>query len=158
MAYVLIVGRPNVGKSSIFNILAGQKMAIVAEEENTTRDVIEYEVYDEELGMSYTIADSGGLNLTSKESILKDVNQRVDKHLQKADLVLFVVEYNVLSDTDEHIFRTMQKSGKPIWVIANKADNHQRHQEAYQLLSLGIAEDDLYMVSASHKSGFHELE
>ena len=95
MSYVLIVGRPNVGKSSLFNVLAGHKMAIVAEEENTTRDVIEYEVVDEHHDIVYTLADSGGLNLGSKQSILKDVNQRVAKHLEKADLVLFLVEYNV---------------------------------------------------------------
>lgn len=158
MAYVLIVGRPNVGKSSLFNILAGQKMAIVAEEENTTRDVIEYEVFDEETGVGFTIADSGGLNLTSKENILKDVNQRVSKHVDKADLIIVVVEYNVFSDVDEQIFRKMQKTGKPILVVANKADNHQRYQEAYELLKLGIPEDNLFMVSAAHKSGIAELE
>lgn len=158
MAYVLIVGRPNVGKSSLFNILAGRKMAIVAEEENTTRDVIEYELYDEETGVGFTLADSGGLNLTSKENILRDVNQRVSKHMDKADLIVVVVEYNVFSDVDEQIFRKMQKTGKPILVVANKADNTQRYQEAYELLRLGIPEENLFMVSAAHKSGISELE
>lgn len=133
-------------------------MAIVAEEENTTRDVIEYEIRDEEAGITYTIADSGGLNMTSKESILKDVNERVAKHVAKADLILFLVEYNILSDTDEHIFRMLRKSGKKIFVVANKADNHQRAQEAYHLLSLGVSEDELFAISASHKIGIGELE
>ena len=71
MSYVLIVGRPNVGKSSLFNVLAGHKMAIVAEEENTTRDVIEYEVVDEHHDIVYTLADSGGSILEASRASSK---------------------------------------------------------------------------------------
>ncbi|MFK7779810.1 MAG: 50S ribosome-binding GTPase, partial [Candidatus Gracilibacteria bacterium] len=66
LAKVTIIGRPNVGKSSFFNMFTGHKIAIVADEEGTTRDISEYEYHDEENGLAYIVSDSGGLDFSSK--------------------------------------------------------------------------------------------
>lgn len=147
MPYVLIVGRPNVGKSSLFNSLAGRKIAIVDEVANTTRDVIEYPMVDDD-GFQWTLADSGGLNFGTHHQILLDVNKRVSEVSEKADIILLVVEYDRLTDVDDHIIEILRKTGKPIWIVANKADNGPRAQEAYQHLSTGFP---VYPVSASHR-------
>ncbi len=129
--YVLIIGRPNVGKSSLFNALTGRKIAIVDEAANTTRDILEYPMTDEETGFQWTLADSGGLNFGTHHQILQDVNKRVGECMEHADLILFVCEYDRLTDIDDHIIALLRKSGKPIWLVANKADNAPRIAEAY---------------------------
>lgn len=73
LARVTIVGRPNVGKSSLFNALSGHKIAIVSDIENTTRDIIEYTIIDEERDISYILADSGGIVEADNETLLSDV-------------------------------------------------------------------------------------
>ncbi len=146
--YVLIVGRPNVGKSSLFNAFTGRKIAIVDETANTTRDVIEYPMTDFETDFQWTLADSGGLNFGTQHQILLDVNKRVDICAKQADLILMVVEYDHLTDVDDHILHTLRKTGKPVWIVANKADNSIRENEAYQHLSTGLP---VYPVSASHR-------
>lgn len=145
--YVLIVGRPNVGKSSLFNAFTARKIAIVDEVANTTRDIIEYPMKDFGTDFEWTIADSGGLNLGTQHQILIDVNKRVDECAKQADLILLVVEYSHLTDIDDHIITTLRKTGKPIWIVANKADNTVRENESYQHLSTGFP---VYPVSAAH--------
>mgnify|MGYP000022220026 FL=1 len=154
LPYVLIVGRPNVGKSSLFNAFTGRKIAIVDETANTTRDVLEYPMKDFETEFQWTIADSGGLNFGSQHQILQDVNKRVSECAEQADLILFVCDYDRLTDVDDHIINMLRKTGKPIWLVANKADNITRVNEAYALLSTGFP---VYPVSATHRK-VDELE
>ncbi len=154
LPYVLIVGRPNVGKSSLFNAFTGRKIAIVDETANTTRDVLEYPMKDFETEFQWTIADSGGLNFGSQHQILQDVNKRVNECAQQADLILFICEYDHLTDVDDHIIALLRKLNKPVWLVANKADNITRVNEAYALLSTGFP---VYPVSASHRK-IEELE
>lgn len=96
----------------------------------------------------WTIADSGGLNFGTQHQILQDVNKRVDVCAKQADLILLIVEYDRLTDVDDHIISTLRKTGKPIWIVANKADNSIRANEAYQHLSTGFP---VYPVSAAHR-------
>ncbi len=154
LPYVLIVGRPNVGKSSLFNAFTGRKIAIVDENANTTRDVLEYPLTDFETGFQWTIADSGGLNFGTQHQILQDVNKRVSECAEQADIILFICEYDRLTDVDDHIIDRLRKLGKPIWLVANKADNITRVNEAYGHLSTGFP---VYPISATHRK-IDELE
>lgn len=103
---------------------------------------------DFETDFQWTLADSGGLNFGTQHQILLDVNKRVDICAKQADLILMVVEYDHLTDVDDHILHTLRKTGKPVWIVANKADNSIRENEAYQHLSTGLP---VYPVSASHR-------
>lgn len=152
---VTIVGRPNVGKSSLFNMLTRHKIAIVSDIENTTRDIIEYEVYDQDNHMSYILCDSGWLVVGTQESILDDVRSRVDDAIESSDIILFVMEYNKITELDEVIAKKLRKSRKPIILVGNKADNMNRALESYELLSLGFG--DVIPTSPVQHRGIQDL-
>lgn len=156
IARITIVGRPNVGKSSIFNSLSGHKIAIVSDIENTTRDILEYQVNDEEAGISYVVADSGGLAFGSNDEILSDVRKRVAESIDRSDIILFVLEYDRITDHDQEIAKLLRKSGKKVIIAANKADNSERMREAQGLLKLGWK--DLIPMSSLHNRGLFDLK
>lgn len=156
LARVTIIGRPNVGKSSIFNSLSRHRIAIISDIENTTRDIIEYHVDDEENDISYMMADSGGIVQADNETLLNDVRARANDAINSSDLILFVLEYDRMTDFDEFIVKLLRRSGKPVLVVANKADNPKRALEAYQHMSLGLG--DVVAVSAVQTRGFGELK
>lgn len=153
---VTIIGRPNVGKSSIFNALSGHRIAIVSDIENTTRDIIEYHIDDEENGISYIMADSGGIVSADNETLLVDVRARADEAIAASDLILLVLEYDKITEFDEFIVKKLRRSKKPVFVVANKVDNPKRAIEAYNLLELGLG--DVIPVSAVQNRGFGELK
>lgn len=109
---------------------------------------------DFETEFQWTIADSGGLNFGSQHQILQDVNRRVNECAAQADIILFICEYDRLTDVDDNIIKMLRKLEKPIWLVANKADNITRINEAYALLKTGFP---VYPVSASHRK-IDELE
>ena len=152
LAKVTIIGRPNVGKSSLFNQLTGHRIAIVSDIENTTRDVIEYHMDDTENGISYILADSGGIVEADTETLLSDVHDRTDDAIERSDLILFVIEYNRLTEWDDYIIRRLRKSNKTVIVLANKADNQKRALEAYEHLGIGLGE--VIPMSAEQNRGF----
>ncbi|NRH21105.1 ribosome biogenesis GTPase Der [Candidatus Gracilibacteria bacterium] len=156
LARVTIIGRPNVGKSSIFNSLSGHRIAIISDIENTTRDIIEYHIDDMENEVSYMMADSGGIVQADNETLLNDVRSRANDAINSSDLILFVLEYDRMTDFDEFIVKLLRRSKKPVLVVANKADNPKRAMEAYQHLSLGLG--DVVPVSAVQTRGFGELK
>ena len=156
LARVTIIGRPNVGKSSIFNSLSRHRIAIISDIENTTRDIIEYHIDDEENEISYMMADSGGIVQADNETLLSDVRARANDAINSSDLILFVLEYDRMTDFDEFIVKLLRRSGKPVLVVANKADNPKRAIEAYQHMSLGLG--DVVAVSAVQTRGFGELK
>ena len=156
IARITIVGRPNVGKSSLFNVLSGHKIAIVSDTENTTRDIVEYQMHDAENHISYILADSGGITIGSDDEILKDIRNRVEESISRSDLILFVLEYDKLTALDEEIAKLLRKSGKKVIVVANKADNIERMNEAYALASLGF--NDFVITSTAHDRGLDILK
>jgi len=156
LARVTIIGRPNVGKSSIFNAISGHRIAIVSDIENTTRDIIEYHIDDEENQMSFTLADSGGIVQADDETLLSDVRARADDAIKTSDLILFVLEYDRMTEFDEFIVKKLRRANKPILIVANKADNPKRAVEAFQHMSLGLG--DVIPVSAVQSRGFGELK
>ncbi len=152
---VTIIGRPNVWKSSIFNALSGHRIAIVSDVENTTRDIIEYHIDDEQNAISYILADSGGIVNADNETLLVDVRARADDAIASSDLILLVLEYDKITEFDEFIVKKLRRSKKPVIVVANKVDNAKRALEAFNLLELGIGE--VVPVSAIQNRGFADL-
>lgn len=156
IARITIVGRPNVGKSSLFNVLSGHKIAIVSDVENTTRDIVEYQMHDQENHISYILADSGGITIGADDEILTDIRNRVQESISRSDLILFVLEYDKLTSLDEEIAKLLRKSGKKVIIVANKADNIERMNEAYALAALGF--DDFVITSTAHDRGLDILK
>ncbi len=156
LARVTLVGRPNVGKSSLFNALSRHRIAIVSDIENTTRDIIEYKMIDEIRDISYVLCDSGGIVQADNETLLSDVRGRVDDAITSSDIILFVLEYDRLTDFDEQIAKRLRKSGKPIILVANKADNPKRALESYELMRLGLG--DVIPTSPVQSRGLDTLQ
>lgn len=152
---VTIVGRPNVGKSSLFNALAGGRLAIVAEEANTTRDIVERAIHDESGIPRAVLRDSGGLNFGTNDEILADIRERVERSVRESDLVVFVVEYDKVSQEDELVARELRHAGVDVLLVANKADNADRALEAYGAMALGF--EDFVVTSANHRRGIDTL-
>lgn len=136
--------------------MAGHRIAIVSDIENTTRDIIEYHIDDEENEISYVLSDSGGIVMADDETLLTDVRDRTDDAIAHADIILLVLEYDKITDFDEYIVKKLRRSKKPVIVIANKADNPKRDLEAYNLLGLGIG--DVVPMSAVQNRGFFDLK
>lgn len=153
---VTLVGRPNVGKSSLFNILTWHRIAIVSDIENTTRDIIEYHIDDADRDVSYILADSGGIVEASQETLLADVHARTQEAIDTSTIILFVIEYNRLTEWDDIIIRRLRRANKPVIVLANKADNAKRALEAYEYGSMGLGE--CIPMSAEQSRGFDELK
>ena len=130
---VTIIGRPNVGKSSFFNMYTGHKIAIVADEAGTTRDISEYEYNDEENDLSYILSDSGGLDIGSKtDEIASDIVKRTRDAILESDLLIFLIEYDRITELDEQILKIIREQGvKNVILVANKADNETKVMESY---------------------------
>jgi GTP-binding protein len=144
--HVVIVGRPNVGKSTLFNRFVGGQVAIVEDRPGVTRD---RKTYDASwLGREFTVTDTGGWMPDGNE-LEEKVSRQVEKAVKEADLVLFVVDASVgATDDDERIAMWLRKTGRPILVVANKSDNERRETDRWQFLSLGLG--DPWPVSALH--------
>lgn len=158
LAKVTVIWRPNVGKSSVFNMFTGHKIAIVADEAGTTRDISEYEFYDEDNDLSYILADSGGLDFSSDDDeVAQDIIDRTKKSLEDSDLIIWMLEYDRFTELDESIYKTLKKGKvENFIVVANKADNESKVMESYSLAWKG--ELEFFPVSASHNSGIRELK
>ncbi|MEN9802133.1 MAG: GTP-binding protein EngA [Actinomycetota bacterium] len=146
LSTVVIVGRPNVGKSTLFNRFVGEQAAIVEDRPGITRDRKEMTV--EWLGQSFLLVDTGGWMPKGSELDAK-VSRQVEKAVRAADLVLFVVDGSVgVTDDDEAIATWLRRSGVRVLLVVNKADNDRREAERWDFLSLGVG--DPYPVSALH--------
>ncbi|WP_339038805.1 ribosome biogenesis GTPase Der [Spiroplasma endosymbiont of Andrena trimmerana] len=151
---VVIVGRPNVGKSSIFNRILQKKVAIIEDMPGATRDRI-YGI-SEWLTQNFVIIDTGGITKTIT-NFTQQINQQVNIALAEADIVLFVCSYQEgLTHEDEDIAKLLYRTKKPVIIIANKYDNVQNdNDKIYDYLKVGFGEPIL--VSASHGVGFGDL-
>ena len=151
---VAIVGRPNVGKSSLFNRLVRERIAIVADEPGTTRDrVTAYLTRDDR---TFVLIDTGGLVLDSNDTMVRAIREQVRIAVQEADVLLFVVDVNAGPvPADQEVAALLRTSGKPVLLVANKADTNARARLASDLYALGMG--DPLPVSAQHARGIEEM-
>ena len=154
MPLVAIVGRPNVGKSTLFNRLIEARQAIVHDEPGVTRDRIYGHV--EWTGREFSIVDTGGFVPNSAEEFEAAIREQVHIAIDEADAILFVVDVVTgTTDLDDSLAAILRKADKPIFVVANKADNEERRWQASEFYALGLG--DVYAVSAVNGIGTGEL-
>ena len=147
---ITIIWRPNVGKSSFFNMYTGHKIAIVADEAGTTRDISEYEFTDKDSDISYIVSDSWGLDFSSDvDEINKDIVERTKKSIENSDLLIWIVEYDKFTEIDEQVLKILRSTKKiDFLLVANKADNENKQMETYSLAWKW--EIEFFPVSVSH--------
>jgi GTP-binding protein len=149
----VIVGRPNVGKSSLVNRLAGKRVTVVEEHRGVTRDRKAVEV--EWNGLSFDVVDTGGW-LEAGDSLEAKVSQQAEAAIASADLVLLVVDVTTgMVDEDTHAARWALRSGRPVLLVVNKVDDAQHEASSWEFLSLGAG--DPHTVSAQHGRGTGDL-
>jgi GTPase len=158
LAKVTIIGRPNVWKSSFFNMFVGHKIAIVADEAGTTRDISEYEYTDKDNKLTYILSDSGWLDFSSKtDEIAKDIVERTKESIEESDILIWLLEYDKFTDLDEKILKIIRESKvKEVIVVANKADNDDMKMEAFSLPIVSVF-PNFFTASVSHNSWFIDI-
>ncbi len=152
---VAIVGRPNVGKSTLFNRLIGSRKAIVNEESGVTRD----RNYGKSSwnGKEFSVIDTGGYVCNSDDIFEEEINKQVLLAIDEADVILFMVDAEVgVSDLDQNFARLLRNIDKPVYLIANKVDTPDRLYEAQEFYRLGI-KGDLFCISSVTGSGTGDL-
>ncbi len=151
---VAIVGRPNVGKSTLFNRLTNSRKAIVSDEAGTTRD----RQYGkcEWCGREFSVVDTGGWVVNSDDVFEEEIRKQVVIATEESDLVLFLVDvHNGVTDLDEDVAKILRKTKLPVILVANKADNNIEQYYAAEFYKLGLG--DPYCVSAATGSGTGDL-
>ncbi|PIZ76134.1 ribosome biogenesis GTPase Der [Candidatus Peregrinibacteria bacterium CG_4_10_14_0_2_um_filter_38_24] len=152
---IAIVGRPNVGKSTLFNRLVMQKYAITSDIAGTTRDRIYKRC--EIAGYEVTLVDTGGLEYGKHENIEKDVQSQAALAIEEADLILFIVDLSEgVNPNDQLAANALRKSKKEVLFIANKSDAKNAKSNSYETLELGFGE--ALKISAIHTDGLADLE
>src|SRR5215469_641533 len=136
---VAIVGRPNVGKSTFFNRMIGEQLAIVEDLPGTTRDRLYGEA--DWNGRTFTLIDTGGLELGASDDITARIRAQVELAIEEADVIVFLVDSHAgITEADSEVADLLRRSGKPVVLAANKADNATRRQEAVEFYTLGLGE------------------
>ena len=151
---IAIVGRPNVGKSTLFNRLVGSRKAIVSDEAGTTRD----RQYGKTIwnGREFSVVDTGGWVVNSEDVFEEEIRKQVLIATEEADLILFVVDIkNGLTDLDTGVAEILRQTKKPVLVVANKTDNNEDRYYSAEFYSLGLGEP--YCISAATGSGTGDL-
>lgn len=153
-AVLAIVGRPNVGKSTLFNRIAGGKRAIVYDEPGVTRDRNYAEVLWEE--SPFTLIDTGGFEPVSKDRIFIQMREQCQLAMEEADIILFVMDGKEgLTPSDREIADILRRLNKPVFYIVNKIDGPQKEEKALEFYGLGV--ERLFSISAEHGYGLNEL-
>ncbi len=152
---VAIVGRPNVGKSTLFNRLARRRLAIVHDEPGVTRD--RHYATTTAFGRPYSLVDTGGFDPESEDPMKAGINAHVRAAIQEADVIVFVGDASTeATAADRAAVDLLRRSKKPVLYVANKADSPRRDAEAFELYRLGVG--DVLPVSSLHGRGIGELE
>ena len=152
---VAIVGRPNVGKSTLFNALAGEKIAIVKDTPGVTRDRIYADVTW--LDKDFTLIDTGGIEPDSKDIILSQMREQAQIAIDTADVIIFITDVRQgLVDADSKVADLLRRSGKPVVLVVNKVDNFDKYiPDVYEFYNLGIG--DPVPVSAASRLGLGDM-
>ncbi len=150
---VAIVGRPNVGKSTIFNRIAGERISIVEDTPGVTRDRIY--THSEWLGHKFNLIDTGGIQI-GDEPFLEEIKDQAELAIDEADVIVFLVSVREgVSDADEAVAKILYKADKPVILAVNKVDNPELRQDIYDFYSLGFGEP--FPLSGSHGLGLGDL-
>ncbi|MTI40459.1 ribosome biogenesis GTPase Der [Fulvivirga lutimaris] len=151
---VAIVGRPNVGKSTLFNRLVEQRKAIMDDESGVTRD--RHYGHGEWVGKYFTVVDTGGYVTGSDDKFESEIRKQVVLALEEATVILFMVDsFAGLTDLDKDFANLLRSSKKPVFIVANKADTAERSHMAMEFYALGMGE--VYPIAAASGSGTGEL-
>ena len=152
---VAIVGRPNVGKSTLFNVLAGERISIVKDTPGVTRDRIYAEV--SWLDHNFTMIDTGGIEPDSKDIILSQMREQEEIAIATADVIIFLTDVRQgLQDSDAKVADMLRRSGKPVVLVVNKVDSFEKYMaDVYEFYNLGIG--DPFPVSAASMLGLGDM-
>ncbi|HBS59778.1 MAG TPA: ribosome biogenesis GTPase Der [Firmicutes bacterium] len=151
---VAIVGRPNVGKSTLFNRLAGQRMAIVEDQPGVTRDRLYIDA--EWLNRHFTIVDTGGIEPDPQDELLAAMRRQAELAIDEADVILFVVDAKQgVTGADQEVAKMLRTTKKPVVLAVNKVDNREMEATQYEFFSLGLG--DPLTISAVHGLGTGDL-
>ena len=151
---VAIVGRPNVGKSTLFNRLTQTRAAIVNDTSGTTRDRQYGKM--EWNGMEMSVVDTGGWVVNSEDIFEEEINKQVQLAIEEADVILFVVDIkNGITDLDDHVADILRRTSKPVIVVANKDDNNQSMYAEAEFYALGLGQP--FSISAINGTGTGDL-
>ncbi|WP_310394527.1 ribosome biogenesis GTPase Der [Hymenobacter sp.] len=155
---IAIVGRPNVGKSTLFNRLVGQRKAIMDNESGVTRD--RHYGYGDWIGKNFTVIDTGGYVHNSEDIFEGEINKQVKLAIEEADVVLFMVDAEAgVHGLDEEFAHVLRRylGKKPIYLVANKADTNLRANGVGEFYSLGLGDAEIFAISSANGHGTGEL-
>jgi GTP-binding protein len=153
---VAIVGRPNVGKSTLFNRLVEERKAIEDNMSGVTRD--RHYGHAQWCGKFFSVIDTGGYVTGSEDLYEAEIRKQVKLAIEEADVILFVVDcHDGLTDLDEEFANELRSNKKPLYIVANKADNQEKSFMANEFYSLGLTDLEVYPIAAASGSGTGEL-
>ncbi len=152
---IALIGQPNVGKSSLFNRIAKERIAIVSDMAGTTRDIRKHEV--EIFDRKALMLDTGGIDETN-DAIFSNVKRKAIETAKEADIILFMVDGKKLPDEkDKELFYELQALGKKLALVVNKIDNDKEKERLWEFFEFGIKEENLFGISVSHNRGTKDL-
>ncbi len=151
---VAIVGRPNVGKSTIFNRIIGERLAIVEDKPGITRD----RIYGtgEWNGRTFSVIDTGGIEMDGDDAMMRSIRMQAEMAIEEADVIIFMADAKAgLTPPDEEVAQMLFRSGKPVVLAVNKVDNLRRQEELFEFYALGFGQP--IGISGAHGLGMGDL-